>query len=412
MQPLVSVIIPVYNGANYMREAIDSALAQTYKNIEIVVINDGSTDNTREIALSYGDKIRYFEKENGGVSTALNLGIRQMRGEYFSWLSHDDIYMPNKIERQIRAVQSFGNECLAVGSRLAYLDMPERNVEVKYCSETIRKWMDLSKMEQLGIKVLFFLGMIGCELLIPKMYFSRYGFFDENLHCVQDTMKWYQMFRENKIIYIDDVLVLSRRHDEQVSNTNPHVIQERNIYWKYVVDTISDYTLENLGWSRYQFYVWSLLKMMPDLNRYLYEKILDLNTELCESWKFCDAKILDKKRMNLLKTIPIYIYCAGRRGRRLALHLRLLGIDPIGFSDSDDGKWWSKIDGIQCIPPKQIPLNSCVIVTKLDSNELQEELKKIYHEVIDYADIELELMNWPIQRNVLKKYENIILNTV
>ena len=62
-KPLVSIIIPVYNGSNFMREAIDSALAQTYPNIEIIVVNDGSTDNTREIALSYGDKIRYFEKE-------------------------------------------------------------------------------------------------------------------------------------------------------------------------------------------------------------------------------------------------------------------------------------------------------------------------------------------------------------
>ena len=65
--PLVSIVIPVYNGSNFLKYAIESALAQTYKNVEILVINDGSTDNgaTRDIALSYGDKIRYFEKENG-----------------------------------------------------------------------------------------------------------------------------------------------------------------------------------------------------------------------------------------------------------------------------------------------------------------------------------------------------------
>ncbi|MDR1982842.1 MAG: glycosyltransferase family 2 protein [Holosporaceae bacterium] len=90
--PLVSMVTPVYNGSNYMREAIDSALAQTYKNIEIIVVNDGSTDNTEDIALSYGDKIRYFKKENGGVASALNLAIENMKGKYFSWLSHDDAY--------------------------------------------------------------------------------------------------------------------------------------------------------------------------------------------------------------------------------------------------------------------------------------------------------------------------------
>lgn len=106
-RPLVSIIIPVYNGGNYLKLAIESALAQTYKNIEVLVINDGSTDNdTRKIALSYGDKIRYFEKENGGVSSALNYGITLMNGEWFSWLSHDDEYFPDKIEKQIKLVRT------------------------------------------------------------------------------------------------------------------------------------------------------------------------------------------------------------------------------------------------------------------------------------------------------------------
>ena len=98
-QPLVSIIVPVYNGANYMREAIDSALEQTYENKEIIVVNDGSRDDgeTERIALSYGDRIRYCHKENGGVSSALNLGISQMKGAYFSWLSHDDKYTPEKV---------------------------------------------------------------------------------------------------------------------------------------------------------------------------------------------------------------------------------------------------------------------------------------------------------------------------
>ncbi|MDR1180166.1 MAG: glycosyltransferase [Spirochaetales bacterium] len=107
--PLVSIVIPVYNGANYMREAIDSALTQTYDNCEVIVVNDGSDDGgaTDNIARSYGDRIRYFAKENGGVATALNLGIREMQGEYFSWLSHDDVYLPYKIERQIDFMQRF-----------------------------------------------------------------------------------------------------------------------------------------------------------------------------------------------------------------------------------------------------------------------------------------------------------------
>src|SRR5437763_2510564 len=99
--PRVSIVIPVYNGANYLAEAIDSALAQM--DSEVIVVNDGSTDGgaTEAIALRYGDRIRYIAKPNGGVSSALNRGIAEMRGEYFCWLSHDDRYLPLKTARQL-----------------------------------------------------------------------------------------------------------------------------------------------------------------------------------------------------------------------------------------------------------------------------------------------------------------------
>ena len=89
MQPLVSIIIPVYNGSDFLRQAVNSALGQTYTNIEVIIVNDGSNDNgkTEEVALSYGKRVRYLCKENGGVASALNFGISQMKGEYFSWLS-------------------------------------------------------------------------------------------------------------------------------------------------------------------------------------------------------------------------------------------------------------------------------------------------------------------------------------
>ena len=106
-KPLVSIVIPVYNGSNFLAQAIDSALAQSHKNLEIIVVNDGSCDDgaTERIALGYGDKIRYFCKPNGGVSSALNFGIEKMKGEYFSWLSHDDLYAPDKVEREVEALR-------------------------------------------------------------------------------------------------------------------------------------------------------------------------------------------------------------------------------------------------------------------------------------------------------------------
>ena len=99
--PRVSVIIPFYAGVNWLKEAVDSVLSQTFKDYEIIVVNDGSNDDgaTRKIAKSYGNKIKYFEKENGGVSSALNCGIKNMNGDYFAWLSHDDLIDINHIEK-------------------------------------------------------------------------------------------------------------------------------------------------------------------------------------------------------------------------------------------------------------------------------------------------------------------------
>lgn len=102
-KPKVSIVIPAYNASNFLEQAIDSALAQTYSNFEIIVVNDGSEDDgaTAKVAEKYSGKIRYIEKQNGGSSSALNVGIQNMNGEWFSWLSHDDLYEPDKLEKQI-----------------------------------------------------------------------------------------------------------------------------------------------------------------------------------------------------------------------------------------------------------------------------------------------------------------------
>jgi glycosyltransferase involved in cell wall biosynthesis len=99
--PLVSAVIPVFNGAPYVREAIDSALGQTYPAIEVVVVNDGSTDETSAILSGYGDRITVVEQQNRGISLARNEGIKRARGEFIAMLDHDDWWLPEKIERQV-----------------------------------------------------------------------------------------------------------------------------------------------------------------------------------------------------------------------------------------------------------------------------------------------------------------------
>ena len=211
--PLVSIIIPVYNGSNYLSQAIDSALAQTYKNIEIIVVNDGSKDEgaTEKIALSYGDKIKYYAKENGGVSSALNYGIEKMSGEYFSWLSHDDIYLPEKIEAQVNKVRTEKDIILCYGGL-----MDKDGKAIPYRVKTLQGNYSGQQMFNKFIKGY---GLNGLGFLIPRECFIQVGKFDESMRYLQDLDLWLQMmWLDYRFICHKDQLVVSRIHREQVTN--------------------------------------------------------------------------------------------------------------------------------------------------------------------------------------------------
>ena len=103
MKPLVSIIIPTYNDAKYILQAVNSALAQTYKNIEIIVVDDGSTDNTKELLKNL--KINYIFQENKGLSGARNTGMKLARGKYIALLDADDFYHLERLERQVNFLE-------------------------------------------------------------------------------------------------------------------------------------------------------------------------------------------------------------------------------------------------------------------------------------------------------------------
>ncbi len=212
--PLVSIVIPVFNGSIYMREAIDSALAQTYKNIEIIVVNDGSTDNTEEIALSYGNKIRYFAKENGGVATALNFAIENMRGEYFSWLSHDDIYLPNKIERQIEELAKLNDKNTIIYSNFFLCDSKMRQI-----TSTNYEYREAFNYLSDPIFPILCGCISGCTLLVPKEYIIEFCGFNPKLIYTQDYDLWNKIFPRCRILFLYDNLVKERFHRNNILGT-------------------------------------------------------------------------------------------------------------------------------------------------------------------------------------------------
>lgn len=246
--PKVSIIIPVYNGSNYLREAIDSALNQTYKNIEILVINDGSSDRgeTEDICKSYGDKIRYFNKVNGGAASALNMGVAKMEGEYFSWLSHDDIYYPEKVEVQID-----------------YLSEQENRDVILYCNyELINEKSQHTSFVEFNHEMLvekpeysLLRGCVnGITLLIPKKAFKKHGNFNESLKCTQDYDLWRRFSETFQFVHLPIIITKTRIHAEQDSNKHPNVITEGDELWISMMENTPNERKRELEGSLYSFY--------------------------------------------------------------------------------------------------------------------------------------------------------------
>jgi glycosyltransferase involved in cell wall biosynthesis len=242
--PKVSIVIPVYNGSDYLHEAIESALSQTYKNIEVIVVNDGSNDNgkTENIALSYSNKIRYYKKENEGVASALNLGIREMHGDYFSWLSHDDLYFPEKILNQIEFLKKQINKDIVLYSDLIYVD-PNSTVLTSLVLPDYEPKMFRPAFIQSGL-------INGCTLLVPKICFETCGIFNVNLKTIQDYDMWFRISEKFEFKHICSPLIYSRIHPDQGTLTlNDIVLDENNFLYinflKKIKRTELNYFSEN-----------------------------------------------------------------------------------------------------------------------------------------------------------------------
>lgn len=245
-RPKVSIVIPAYNAENYLAEAVDSALAQTYDNVEVIVVNDGSPDDgaTARVAAKYGDKIKYFEKPNGGSSSALNCGIENMTGEWFSWLSHDDLYYPEKIADEIEYLNNldvdFSNENeLQKHIIFASADIIDGNGKMvkKVTEKELAATSEKINNKESSLRLIAEPtqdGFHGCTCLVHKKAFENQGIFDEKLRLLNDMDMWYRFYiKDYKIHFIPKALVKGRVHAKQVSRSigfsyhNP----EQDMFW-------------------------------------------------------------------------------------------------------------------------------------------------------------------------------------
>lgn len=211
--PLISVIIPIYNGANYVSDAIESILSQTYSNFEIIIVDDGSTDDgaTYEAVRPFLNRVKYYRKENGGVASALNTGILEMSGDYFAWLSHDDIFLPHKLESQISLLSEMKNRKI-----LLYSDYSIMNAKKEHMYDVI---LDANMLKDSSNHMPVLRGCLnGCTMLIHKEIFEDCGKFDLTLRYTQDYELWGRICWKYPMIHQDNITVSQRIHENQDSN--------------------------------------------------------------------------------------------------------------------------------------------------------------------------------------------------
>ena len=218
MNPKISVVMSVYNGEKYLREAIDSILNQTFKNYEFLIINDGSTDLSRKIILSYNDsRIRLVDnKKNIGLTLSLNKGLQLAEGEYFARVDVDDIATPRRLEKQmdflnsnpeIGLVGSFGIKIDKVGQTIQKIILP-------VFDKKIRKEL---------IKANVF---IHGSVMARKEVFEKVGYYNEAFKYVQDYELWGRIAQEYKLHNLPEALLIRRETKDSLSS-NPEIMQER-----------------------------------------------------------------------------------------------------------------------------------------------------------------------------------------
>lgn len=212
-QPLVSIVIPTYDRARFLPACIDSALSQDYPSFEVIVVDDGSTDETPSLCESYGDRIRYFRKPNGGAASALNYGIRKMRGEWFKWLSSDDLLEPNALTSLVGGVDNpFG----VVYGDFTLIDMLGRPTGT-VCFTEARSQTDF--IVRLWSR---FTASAG-GAIIRRSCFETAGLFDETLRYCEDYDWWLRatMLHGVRFHHVPAFVFRYRVHPGQVTTQLP-----------------------------------------------------------------------------------------------------------------------------------------------------------------------------------------------
>lgn len=235
---LVSVIIPTYNRGSFIKETINSVLNQTYQNFEILVIDDGSTDNTKEIVHSFNDqRIQYIhQKHSGFPAVARNTGMKIAKGEYIAFLDSDDLWFPQKLEKQMKLFEIYPGKLLISTNGIIFPVKPY----IRFLDFKRDKIISLNELLRKNI-------IINSSVLMKRSIINEIGFLDENsaLKSGQDYDYWLRLlkYKENSILILKDILVKYRDHESFRISTSkdPRHFLKKYRKKKYIYNKHTDF---------------------------------------------------------------------------------------------------------------------------------------------------------------------------
>ena len=202
MGPKVTIIIPFYN-CPYVAEAINSALKQTYRNIEIIVVNDGSTVHGEKVR-PYLRRIIYIEKGNGGTASALNEGIKRASGEYIAWLSSDDKFQPQKVEKQLAFMQA--RQSAISYTNFSVMNEKSRMINQRAGAPAFENMIEFARHLSKGCHI------NGCTVMMKKDLYEQIGEFNPSYRYTQDYDYWLRVVQHYPFDYLDEPLTMYRVH--------------------------------------------------------------------------------------------------------------------------------------------------------------------------------------------------------
>lgn len=224
-KPSVSVIIPTYNVEGFIGETIDSVLAQTYQDFEIIVVDDGSSDRTSEIISAYGPSVRVIRQENSGVCVARNRGISEAAGQYICLMDHDDYWFPEKLAQQVDVMHKFSDCGVVFASFIRW--HPNTNGSYpppsSFDSSSFPNDVDPDFSGWIYHQFLIDCWMLTSTAMFRREVFDRCGKFDEMLPYSEDWDLWLRVSREYRFIKLKRPNTLYRQHSSQGSRIQRNV---------------------------------------------------------------------------------------------------------------------------------------------------------------------------------------------